>query len=199
MSFKHYRRQPKSIPAVLAPRFLGKGFGGEVPTVFQSPTRAANTFVVAVFSAALSLATVTSSVTAADPLPSWKDGSAKQSIVDFVTSVTDIDADTFVRPSERIAVFDNDGTLWPEAPMPFQVAFAFDEVKRRVPGEPNLAADPMVQAALRGDVPKLLAGKHHDGLMQILAITHAGMTTAEFDLRVNDWLATAKHPRFQKP
>lgn len=199
MSFKHSQRQPKSILALLARRFVGKGFGGEVPTVFQSPTRAVNTFVVAGFAAALSLATFTSSVTAADPLPSWTDGPAKQSIVDFVTSVTDIDADTFVRPSERIAVFDNDGTLWPEAPMPFQVAFAFDEVKRRVRSEPNLATDPMVQAALRGDVPKLLAGKHHDGLMQILAITHAGMTTAEFDLRVNDWLATAKHPRFQKP
>ncbi len=135
---------------------------------------------------------------AADPLPSWNAGSAKQSIVDFVSSVTDEQSGDFVAPSDRIAVFDNDGTLWPEAPLPFQAAFAFDEVKRRASQEPKLAADPMVQAVREGNVGKLLAGKHHDGLLQVMGITHAGMTTDEFDQRVNDWLATAKHPRFKK-
>ena len=135
---------------------------------------------------------------ATDLLPSWREGAAKQSIVDFVASVTDQQSADYVAPPDRIAVFDNDGTLWCEAPIPFQAAFAFDEIKRRAPKESELAADPMVQAALQGDLGKLLAGKHHDGLLHILAITHAGMTTVEFDERVNQWLASAKHPRFQK-
>jgi phosphoglycolate phosphatase-like HAD superfamily hydrolase len=105
----------------------------------------------------------------------------------------------FVPASERIAVFDNDGTLWPEAPVPFQAAFVFDELKRRSPSEPNVAADPMVKAALAGDVAKLLAGPHHDGLMRVIALTHAGMTTTEFDASVADWLKTARHPRWNLP
>ena len=139
-----------------------------------------------------------SRVNAADQLPSWKEGPKKQAMISFVEKVTSEDSEDFVPPSERVAVFDNDGTLWCEAPIPFQAAFAFDEIKRRVPKEPELAADPMVQAAMQGDLGKLLAGKHHDGLMHILGITHAGMTTGEFDQRVNEWLASAKHPRFQK-
>jgi phosphoglycolate phosphatase-like HAD superfamily hydrolase len=101
--------------------------------------------------------------------------------------------------AERIAVFDNDGCLWPENPMPFQVAFAIDELKRRLVSEPELAAEPMVQAALTGDFAKLLAGEHFDGLMQILAITHAGMTADEFRDAVQAWLQTARHPRFKRP
>ncbi|MCA9139197.1 MAG: haloacid dehalogenase-like hydrolase, partial [Planctomycetales bacterium] len=135
---------------------------------------------------------------AADPLPSWNEGAAKQSIVQFVEKVTDEHSRSFVQPGQRVAVFDNDGTLWCEAPLPFQVVFALDELKRRVPNEPKLASDPMVQAAMKGDIAKLLEGKHHDGLMRILALTHAGMTTDEFDHSVNQWLATAKHPRFEK-
>jgi phosphoserine phosphatase len=99
---------------------------------------------------------------------------------------------------DRIAVFDNDGTLWPEAPLPFQIAFVIDELKRRVPNEPELAADPMVQAALAGDVGTLMAGAHHDGLMRVLALTHVGMTTDEFDDSVRSWLASAEHPRFKR-
>jgi phosphoglycolate phosphatase-like HAD superfamily hydrolase len=101
--------------------------------------------------------------------------------------------------AERIAVFDNDGCLWPENPMPFQVAFAIDELKRRIVSEPELAEEPMVQAALSGDFGKLLAGEHFDGLMQILAITHAGMTADEFGAAVQNWLQTARHPRFKRP
>lgn len=134
-----------------------------------------------------------------DPLASWNEGPAKQSIVAFVQKVTQPESTSFVPATERIAVFDNDGTLWPEYPLPFQLAFALDEVKRQVAENPSLAEDPMVQAALAGNFAKLMEGKHHVGLMRILALTHAGMTTEEFSARVEDWMATAQHPRFQKP
>ncbi len=131
-------------------------------------------------------------------LGSWNEGPAKQSIVEFVQRVTTEGSTDFVAVTDRVAVFDNDGTLWCEAPIPFQAAYAFDEIKRRAPNEPRLAADPMVQAALAGNIGKLLEGEHHDGLMHILALTHAGMTTDEFSQRVNDWSTTAKHPRFAR-
>ncbi len=133
-----------------------------------------------------------------DPLPGWNETASKQAIIEFVRRVTSESSPDFVPQSERIAVFDNDGTLWPENPIPFQAAFAFDEIKRRAPQEPELAGDPMVQAALAGDIAKLLAGKHHDGLMRIMALTHSGMTTDQFEAAVNDWLASARHPRFDK-
>jgi len=136
---------------------------------------------------------------ASDPLPSWNDGSVKQSIITFVEKVTKQGSPDFVPVPERIAVFDNDGTLWPENPVPFQLAYVLDELKRRVPNEPKLAEDPMVQAALARDVAKLLAGEHHDGLLRIVALTHAGMTTVEFQKTVETWLASAKHPKFGKP
>lgn len=134
----------------------------------------------------------------ADPLPSWNEGKSKQSIIDFVARVTKEGSSDFVPVPDRIAVFDNDGTLWPENPVPFQLAFVLDELKRRVPNEPKLAEDPMVQAALAGEVGKLLEGPHHDGLMRILALTHTGMTTVDFQKTVDTWLATARHPRFDK-
>jgi phosphoglycolate phosphatase-like HAD superfamily hydrolase len=135
----------------------------------------------------------------ADPLPSWNEGAAKQAILAFIAKVTTAESADFVPLAERIAVFDNDGCLWPENPMPFQVAFAIDELKRRIVSEPELAAEPMVQAALSGDFAKLLAGEHFDGLMRILAITHAGMTPDEFRDAVQNWLQTARHPRFKRP
>jgi phosphoglycolate phosphatase-like HAD superfamily hydrolase len=134
-----------------------------------------------------------------DPLPSWNDREAKSAIMAFVEQVTTEGTEHFVQVPERIAVFDNDGTLWPENPLPFQAAFAFDEIKRKAASDPKIAADPMVQAALSGNLGKLLEGTHHDGLMQIMALTHAGMTTDEFAASVNGWLKTAKHPHFEKP
>jgi len=136
---------------------------------------------------------------AEEPLPSWNAGAAKQSIVDFVTRVTAANSADHVPVPERIAVFDNDGTLWPENPVPFQFAYAVDEIKRRSAAEPQLAKDPMVQAALAGDLAKLLAGEHHDGLLRVVALTHAGMTTGEFRNSVETWLASAKHPKYGKP
>jgi phosphoglycolate phosphatase-like HAD superfamily hydrolase len=135
---------------------------------------------------------------AQDPLPSWNDTASKQAVIAFVDKVSTVGSPDFVPVAERIAVFDNDGTLWAEAPIPAQAAFAFDELKRRAPNEAELAADPMVQAAMKGDIGKLLEGKHHDGLLHILGLTHAGMTTDEFDKRVNNWMASSKHPRFGK-
>jgi hypothetical protein len=135
---------------------------------------------------------------AADPLPSWAEGDAKRSIVDFVERVTTKGAEGFVPAEDRIAVFDNDGTLWCEYPVPNQAAFAFDEVRRMLPDRPDWESDPAVQSVLSGDVAGL-TGNHHKRLLQVLALTHAGMTTDEFDRRVAEWLATAKHPRFARP
>ncbi len=135
----------------------------------------------------------------ADPLPSWNEGPTKQGILAFVARVTDETSPGFLPVAERIAVHDNDGTLWPENPMPFQAAFAIDELKRRIHVEPELTGDLMVQAALAGDLQELLKGDDFAGLMRILALTHAGMTTDDFRHAVESWLTTATHPRFGRP
>lgn len=133
-----------------------------------------------------------------DPLPSWNEGKAKQSLLDYVARVTKEGSADFVPLLERTAVFDNDGTLWPEDPIPFQLAFALYSLKLQVALKPTLAEDPFVKAALAGDAPALLAD-HYKGLFRILALTHAGMSTDEFDTRVKQWLKTARHPRFNRP
>jgi len=135
----------------------------------------------------------------ADPLPSWNEGHAKRAILDFVAQVTKEGSPGFVPMPERVGVFDNDGTLWPENPVPFQLAYALDTLKEMAEAEPELGKDPMVRAALKGDFATLLVGPHHAGLLRIVALTHAGMTTDEFSNRVAKWLATARHPRFGKP
>lgn len=138
------------------------------------------------------------SVWATEPLPSWRDSAPKQAILSYVAKVTLPGSPDFVPVPERIAVFDNDGTLWPEAPMPFQLAFALDELKSQVQKKPELKQDPMVQSVLAGDLASLMAEANHDGLLRLLAMTHAGMTTDEFALRVRAWLDTAKHPRYHR-
>ena len=134
-----------------------------------------------------------------DPLPSWNESTSKTAILDFVQRVTSEGSEDFIPVSERIAVFDNDGTLWPENPVPFQLAYALDVIKKRSAADSQLASDPMVQAANQGDFAKLLEGPHHDGLMKIMALTHAGMTTEEFKASVEAWLKTAKHPKLGRP
>jgi len=134
-----------------------------------------------------------------DPMPSWNNGKAKQSIQAFVQRVATPGCEDFVPLAERIAVFDNDGSLWPENPLPFQLAFIIDELKRRIRTEPKLGADPMVQAALAGDLAKLVEGEHYDGVMRLLELTSAGMTTGDFRATVEAWLASATHPRYGKP
>ena len=131
---------------------------------------------------------------AEDALPSWADTSPKQVILDFVERVSVPNGKDFVPEQDRLAVFDNDGTLWPECPMPFQIAFVLDEVKRLAAEQPELAKDPMVEAAIKGDFESLFAGEKHDGFMKIMALTHSGMTSDEFSRRVKSWFSAAKYP-----
>jgi phosphoserine phosphatase len=130
----------------------------------------------------------------ADALASWNDGAAKRSIVEFVAAVTKEGGQEFVPASERIAVFDNDGTLWSEQPMYFQLAFALDRVKAKAPEHPEWREKEPFAALLRGDMGATLSGGEH-ALLEVVMATHAGMTTEEFDGTVQDWIATAKHPR----
>jgi len=134
-----------------------------------------------------------------DPLPSWNAGPAKRAIIDFVRQVSDPGSPDHVPAAERVAVFDNDGTLWPEAPLPFQAAFAVDRLRERASVDPALQDDPLVKPLLSGDRAPLLAGDHHEGLLHVVALTHAGLTVEEFHASVQNWLATATHPRFGRP
>jgi haloacid dehalogenase-like hydrolase len=146
--------------------------------------------------AALLLFTVP--LSAADPLPSWNDGPAKKSIVEFVEKVTKEGGPDFVPVAERIATFDNDGTLWCEQPMYFQLAFALDRVKALAPRHPEWKEKQPFKAVLEEDMKTVLASGER-GLAEIIMATHAGMTPDEFETIVKDWLATAKHPKFKRP
>jgi hypothetical protein len=140
------------------------------------------------------LAFTTVASQAADPLPSWNDGPAKQSIINFVEKVTKLGSPDFVPVSERIATFDNDGTLWCEQPVPVQLYFALDRVKALGPQHPEWNATEPFAALLKGDLQTALAGGDR-ALLEIMMATHAGMTTAEFEQIVKDWVATARHPK----
>jgi haloacid dehalogenase-like hydrolase len=144
------------------------------------------------------LAFVTTVAQAADPLPSCNDGKAKQAIVEFVANVTKAGAPDFVPPAERIATFDNDGTLWAEQPMYFQLLFALDRVKALAPQHPEWQDKEPFASLLRGDVKGALAGGERT-MLDIVMTTHAGMTTEEFEKIVTDWIATAKHPVTKRP
>ena len=159
-------------------------------------------FVIGVrFLAALMLVVVTAcaaEVKTADPLPSWNEGRSKQAILDFVAAVTREGSPDFVPVPERIATFDNDGTLWSEQPMYVQAAFAIDRVKALAPQHPEWMDKPHFKAALEGDLAAL-AASGEKGVFELVMETHAGITTEEFNKIVKDWLATARHPRFNKP
>lgn len=127
-------------------------------------------------------------------LSSWNEGASKQAIVDFVSEVTDESGDDYVPPAERIAVFDNDGTLWPEQPVYFQLLFAIDRVKEQAPQHPEWATTQPFQAVLENDMEALAAAGER-GIIQLVMATHAGMTTAEFEAIVKEWLQTARHPK----
>ena len=129
-----------------------------------------------------------------DPLPSWNDGPAKQSIIAFVEKVTKPGSPDFVPVPERIATFDNDGTLWCEQPVPVQLYFALDRVKALAPQHPEWNTTEPFASLLKGDLQTTLAGGDH-ALIEVVMATHAGMTTAEFEQIVKDWIATAKHPK----
>ena len=133
-----------------------------------------------------------------DPLPSWNDGATKSSILDFVARVTTQGGSDFVPVDQRIATFDNDGTLWVEQPMYVQLAFALDRVKALAPMHPEWKATQPFAAVLDGDL-KAVVAFGEKGLVELVAVTHAGMTTAEFEKITADWLATARDHRFNRP
>jgi hypothetical protein len=128
-----------------------------------------------------------------DPLPSWNDGANKQRIVDFVKAVTREGSKDYVAPEERVAVFDNDGTLWAEQPMYFQFFFALDRVRALAAQHPEWRDKEPFASLLKGDVKAALASGDH-AILEIVMATHAGMTTEEFAQLVTDWAATARHP-----
>src|SRR5262245_41723811 len=134
---------------------------------------------------------------ARDPLPSWHDGTSKRSIVAFVQRVTRAGSPEFVPVAERIAVFDNDGTLWTEQPMPAQLAFALDRVKALAHEHPEWRHRQPFKAALSGDFAGLTSAGER-GLVELVMATHAGMTTDEFARIVQQWIATARHPRYER-
>lgn len=133
-----------------------------------------------------------------DPLPSWNEGASKKSILDFLAKVTKEGSKEFVPIAERIAVFDNDGTLWSEQPMYVQLAFALDRVKALAPKHPEWKEKQPFKAALEGDA-MALAATGERGLVELMMVTHAGMSTEEFEVIVKEWLATAKHPKYKRP
>jgi hypothetical protein len=132
------------------------------------------------------------------PLPSWNDTAPKKAVVAFVEKVTKEGSSDFVPPAERIATFDNDGTLWCEQPMYFQFLFALDRVKALAPQHPEWKTKEPFASVLKGDVKGVLAGGEK-GLLEIMAVTHTGMTMDEFEKIVNEWIATAKHPKYNRP
>ena len=131
------------------------------------------------------------------PLASWNDGPAKTAIMAFVKRVTDPASKDFVPPDQRIATFDNDGTLWVEQPMYTQLAFALDRVRELAPKHPEWRSDPTLKAAIDGDL-KTLAAAGEKGLLELVMATHPGMSPGEFQAIVTNWLARAEHPRFKK-
>jgi hypothetical protein len=133
-----------------------------------------------------------------DPLPSWNDGPTKARIVAFVQAVTQPGGKDYIAPADRIAVFDNDGTLWSEQPMYFQLAFAIDRAKAMVARDPALAKRAPLRTAASGN-SKALAATGEKGLAELIAVTHAGMTTDDFAQIVREWVKTARHPVTKRP
>ncbi len=158
------------------------------------------TYRLKLFAAALVgvLAITSINALAQDPLPSWNDGPTKKSITDFVAQVTTPGSPDFVPVPERIATFDNDGTLWCEQPMYFQLLFALDRVKALAPSHPEWKTNEPFASLLKGDVKAALAGGER-AMLEIIMATHAGMTTDEFEKIVKAWIATAKHPIYKRP
>ena len=127
------------------------------------------------------------------PLPSWRDGHTRSAVLDFVDRTTDPNSPDFVPPPERIAVFDNDGTLWAERPMPFQGAYIIDRIKALAPQHPEWKDQEPFASILKGDSDALFKNGEH-GLIEAAMATHAGLTTDEFNTIVSDWIDTARHP-----
>jgi len=137
-------------------------------------------------------------VQAADPLPSWRDNAPKQAIIAFVEKVTREDSPDYIPLPKRIATFDNDGCLWSEQPVYFQLMFAIDRIKQLAPQHPEWKIKQPFKSVIEGD-KGTLAKIGKEGLAKLIMATHAGMTTDEFSNTVKGWLLTARHPRFKRP
>ncbi|MGA7981566.1 MAG: HAD family hydrolase [Chromatiaceae bacterium] len=155
-------------------------------------------FLASVLALATGLAFGTRALAESDPLHSWNDGPVKQEIIEFVHATTDKSSPTFVPPAERIATFDNDGTLWPSHPMYTQLAFALDRIKALAPQHPGWKTKQPFKAVLNNDL-KALAAAGEKGLVELIMASHAGMSTADFEKIVTEWFKTARHPRFKRP
>ncbi len=134
----------------------------------------------------------------ADPLPSWQDTDARTRIINFVEGVTDPDGPAYVTPSDRIAVFDNDGTLWAEQPVYFQFIFAMDRLADMAEQDPSILTTPALKAAAEGDLATILQGGH-DALIEVVNASHSGTSVTEFQAAVAQWLETARHPDTDLP
>ncbi|MDI1323050.1 MAG: HAD family hydrolase [Algoriphagus sp.] len=133
-----------------------------------------------------------------DPLPSWNEGKSKQAILDFVTKTTKEGSPDFIPEADRIACFDNDGTLWGEQPMVFQLSFAMDYIKKEASTHPEWQTKEPFKSALAGDMKAVMA-EGEQGLLKLVMASHTGMTTEQFDQSVRDWVANSRHPVSQKP
>ncbi|PWK21046.1 HAD family hydrolase [Xanthomarina spongicola] len=142
--------------------------------------------------------TIETEVTESDPLPSWNEGATKSAIMDFVSDVSNSESQNFIPIADRIATFDNDGNLWSEQPAYFQLFFAIERVKALASEHPEWQTTQPFKSVLEDDM-KTLASFGEHGLLELVMASHSGMTTEEFEQIVTDWLATAKHPRFDKP
>jgi hypothetical protein len=160
----------------------------------MDPSATMRTALLLVFTAVLGA----SPAEASDPLPSWRQGTAKKAIVDFVERVSATGGPDFVPPAERIATFDNDGTLWAEQPLYFQAQFIFDRIKDLAPKHPEWTTTEPFASVLKGDLTSALAGGEH-ALMEMAMATHAGTTTEEFERIVQTWLARSRHPKSGRP
>ncbi|MEM7074056.1 MAG: HAD family hydrolase [Pseudomonadota bacterium] len=129
----------------------------------------------------------------ADPLPSWNAGDTKNAIIAFVETVSDPTSDGYVTPADRIAVFDNDGTLWAEQPLYFQLFYALDRLREKARDDPSILSSDVLKAAADGDMERVMAAGA-DGLQEIINVSHADTSVADFKTDVRDWLESARHP-----
>jgi phosphoglycolate phosphatase-like HAD superfamily hydrolase len=137
-------------------------------------------------------------IATADPLPSWNEGDTKQAIIDFIESTTTEGSRDYIPAADRISVFDNDGTLWSEQPLYFQLYFAIDRVKAMADAHPEWKTQEPFSSLLEGDMASVLEGGEH-AILELVMASHAGMNTDEFSQAVGEWLATAKHPEADRP
>ena len=132
-----------------------------------------------------------------DPLPSWNEGTTKTAIFDYVKEVTDKQSASFIPVADRIATFDNDGTLWSEQPAYFQLLFAIDRIKQLAPEHPEWKTEQPFKAVLEDDL-EALGASGMEGLMKLVMVSHAGLTSDEFTKEVTQWISKAKHPTKNK-